>query len=638
MIKNASRMMALALTVCLLTNSPLQAMSAADEAIWNVNKRFIEARDKQESHPETFRSIFDNNPEKDSDAPVNAFRMGSLPSGQGMTQGQLKATMLQNLDVISSVFSAQYGPGLWKESHEGWDLDAQINKAKQQVQNTPNITMDQYHEFLRTFFHSMKDYHVSVGFNSTEASTLPFAVTGTKGHYYISWIDRAKLSESSFPFKVGDELTAFGGKPTADVVKDLQARLGNNTALTDKALASMFLTSRHASSFGDVDKGPVSVTVKPQGGGAPQSRQLLWDYTPEQIKQPKPRENTFNIAEVPEPGAIPKVRIPGMMEMLAPVQAELAEPAANPMSIGSRESFLPDLGTKVWSSPDDSVFHAYIYQRPDKKLIGYVRISSYEPDDADAAVKEFGEIVKLFQSKTQGLVIDQVNNPGGSVLYLYALASMLTDRPLATPRHHVAITQEDVQGAVNFLKLEPLIKSDADALKAMGPSQGGYPTSYEFFRHLIEYQRFVIDQWNQGKTLTDPIFIEGVDQINPSSVAKYGKPILLLINELDFSGGDFFPAIMQDNKRATLFGTRTAGAGGFIREVKVPNQVGIDHFVVTGSIAVRADKQPIENLGVRADVQYAPTLADLQGGFADYAKTVDAAMTRLLGGPAPSAR
>ena len=558
------------------------------------------------------------------------FQALTLPSSRGMTPAELKRTMLQNLDVIQSAFAAQYGPGQWKESHEGWDLDKRIAEAKRQVQDTPNLTLDQYHEILRGFFHSMKDYHVSVAFQSTEASSLPFSVVGANGRYFIEYIDRGKLPESSFPFHVGDELTAFDGKPTADVVKDLQAKLGNNTALTDRALASMFLTSRRAASFGDVAKGPVSVSIKPQGAQAAQTRQLLWDYTPEQIRQQPQRGRDF--MAMSEPGALPKATLPNMGTMLSPMQAAMGGTASNPFTLGGRESFIPDLGQPLWKSEADAIFHAYIYKAADGRTIGYVRIPSYEVENPDEAVKEFAALVTRFQAGTDALVIDQVDNPGGSVLYLYALASMLTDRPLKTPPHHVAITQEDVAQALELLKLEPLVKTDALAQKVLGASQGGYPVSYEFFRHMIEYSRFVVNQWNAGKTLTDPIFIEGVDEINPSAVARYSKPILLLINELDFSGGDFFPAIMQDNKRATLFGTRTAGAGGFIREVKIPNQVGIDHFVVTGSIAVRDGNKPIENLGVRADIQYAPTPADLQGGFKGYAKAVGAALTKTLGG------
>ena len=319
--------------------------------------------------------------------------------------------------------------------------------------------------------------------------------------------------------------------------------------------------------------------------------------------------------------------------MLSPVQENLANNGSgNPFALGERDGFLPTLGTKIWESNGENIFNAYIYRSREGRLIGYVRIPSYTPRDADAAVAVFGELMASFQQKTDGLVIDQLNNPGGSLFYLYALASMLSDQPLAAPRHRIAMTQQDVEQAARFLEQEPSVKTDADAKKRLGESFGGYPVSYEFFRHVVEFSRFIIAQWGQDKRLTDPTFLYGVDQINPSAIASYNKPILLLINELDFSGGDFFPAIMQDNKRATLFGSRTSCAGGYVRDIKYPNSVGVAGFRLTGSIAVRKGKQPIENLGVEPDVPYAPTAADMQGGFSQYARAVNAQMAKLLGG------
>jgi hypothetical protein len=566
-------------------------------------------------------------------SPTDTIKPGDqLPSSAPTTQSQQQQAMLANLDFVQSAFSAQYGPGQWKETHEGWDLAAQIAAAKAKVAADPNMTIAQYHDVLRQFFNSMKDFHVSVQFNSTESSTLPFTIAGANGRYYITSIDRSKLSTSSFPFNVGDEITAFGGQPIAKVVGQLQSRLGDNTNLTERALAELYLTSRNGAGFGDVARGPVDVSVKPAGSSEVQTRQLTWAYTPEMISD-HAKSSAIGVAS-----AGPRSKDSGWVQsMLSPIAAATAGPdsAANPFGLGSQESFVPALGEKVWSSDSDAIFNAYIFKTPGGRTAGYVRIPSYEPDDADAAVAEFATLMKMFQQKTDGMVIDEVDNPGGSVPYLYALASMLAgSKPLTTPTHHVAITQDDVSQAAQLLQLGSLVKNDAGAQQVLGKTLDGYPVDFTVWRNMVDYSQFVVDQWNAGKTLTDPVAIEGVASINPSSVVSYSKPILLLINELDFSGGDFFPAIMQDNKRATLFGTRTAGAGGFVKTVTYPNQVGVKQFTMTGSIAVRADNQPIENLGVTADVQYAPTAADMQDGFKEYGAAADAALDKILGGPA----
>lgn len=53
----------------------------------------------------------------------------------------------------------------------------------------------------------------------------------------------------------------------------------------------------------------------------------------------------------------------------------------------------------------------------------------------------FRELITHFQKETDALFIDQVNNPGGSVFYRYALASILSDYPLTMTQHRLRLTQ-----------------------------------------------------------------------------------------------------------------------------------------------------------------------------------------------------
>ena len=545
----------------------------------------------------------------------------SIPAAARQPKPQdqkMKRMMLENLDFIGNMIEVQYAPTGWKQQQYKWNLDAEMQKARNEVTGG-NITVADYQKIVKRLLSSMRDYHVSVQFTQTESSSLPFSVMEANGHYLITWINRAKLPQKSFPFKVGDELIAMDGKPVAVVIQEIKRQIGESSALTDTALASIFLTRRRAGTAMDVAQGPAALTIKLAGSETTVNHQLVWDYIPEQIQY---KSKSF-------PGSRRPLPIP--LSWLDDASWNgvdgLQAAGGNPFNMGSRESFVPNLGTTTWESGPSSIFRAYIYRSPiSGKLIGYIRIPSYSPDDADAAVAEFAAVMTRFNTATDGLVIDEVNNPGGSVFYLYALASMLTDRAMAVPKHQIALTQSDIGNAVDFLRLESLVKTDEEAKQALGDSLSGYPVSYQVFRRMIDFSRFVINQWNSGKRLTDLTDLQGVGHIDPSAVVQYKKPIMVLVNELDFSGGDFFPAILQDNKRAVIFGTRTSGAGGVVKSISYPNQLGISGFSLTGSIAFRANGNPIENLGVTPDVKYARTAADIQNGFKGYAAAVNDAM------------
>jgi len=518
---------------------------------------------------------------------------------------------LETVDFIENVFAARYAPREWKAKHLGWDLSSAAQAARQAIrQGGANLTLKQLQDVLRDLLGSVQDYHVDIYFHSTEKATLPLEIRSAEGRFFIAYIDQKKLTEAHFPFKVGDEVSQFNGRSVADERAEILKSIRPNVPESDLTFSEILLTRRSARMGLAVPRGPVEIEIlrEEEGKQVKFVHQLIWEYE-EEVMNPSSRAPVGPHEPMqPKRHWLNRSMQLGSWKAIADLWQAADE---SPHQLGGKNSFVPELGTLIWENPKDKLFRAYIF-RDAGALFGYVRIPSYMAEGEEPA--EFLEVIKKMEEQTDALIIDQVNNPGGSVFYLYGLAAMLTDRPLATPKHRITITQADVQEAVKDLKKLDKVTNEEEAMKALGETVDGYPVSYEVAQFFRENARFVIEQWKAGARLTSPYFL-GIDKIHPHPKGHYTKPILVLINESDYSGGDFFPAILQDNRRATLMGVRTAGAGGYVNEVEFPNLLGISAFTVTGSLAERVDKNPIENLGVKPDVNYTISVKDRQSNY-----------------------
>lgn len=509
--------------------------------------------------------------------------------------------MIVDLQVIKHLLEVSYAPTNWKKDHLDWDLEIAFEDAKIQIISTPEITLKQYQQILKKFLNTTQDFHINISFFSTEEALLPFQVKTVDHRTFIDWIDPSDGQTEGM--KVGDELIEFDGRPITEVFKEIKIINGlNSNPMTNQAIADLNLTSRSGTRGEVVPSGAVLITLRNRIDGKCKTYQLTWDYKSERINLP-----------------------PYLMRSRT-TQKSISEETTPRKKLGSKYSFVPKLGKVTWKwkekrkreeEIENPFWNAYIYQNQDGRSIGCIRIPHYNgsPDD----LENFAKIISQMEEKTEALVIDQVNNTGGDLEFLYHLASMLINKSFSPPKHRVKITQKDVYDALSIIEYFEAIENDKRNAE-----------DYETLVSEKRYWESLIQEWNEGRNLTHPLYLFGIEKIKPSLEANYTKPILFLINELDFSGGDFMPAILQDNQRAVLFGTQTAGAGGAAKDHVFPNEHGIAYINYTWTIAERADFQKIENLGVKPDIEYKIGINDIQNQYADYGKAVNAEISKML--------
>jgi hypothetical protein len=133
-----------------------------------------------------------------------------------------------------------------------------------------------------------------------------------------------------------------------------------------------------------------------------------------------------------------------------------------------------------------------------------------------------------------------------------------------------------------------------------------------------------VDNINEG----DPgIIVAGG---NPT----YGGKVMILNDRRSASGGDFFPAIMQ-NVRALVFGSTSRGLGGPVYS-SIDSLGAVQMFFrCTFGVCRKANGLPFENVGVVPDVQRDFTVEDLRRGGAPFALDALKAAVLYLQGKTP---
>ena len=240
---------------------------------------------------------------------------------------------------------------------------------------------------------------------------------------------------------------------------------------------------------------------------------------------------------------------------------------------------------------------------------GYVRLFSFDVDDADEFVDKFRHFITAEGFPQTGLIIDVRGNPGGKIRAGERLIQLFTPRRIKPELFefiNTSLNLEICRRAPQDWNLDRWVNSISEAVVTGATYSLGFPLNSE-------------------------------ESCNDIGQIYYG-PVILITDALSYSTTDMFAAGFQDNEVGDLLGTSdNTGAGGanvwryedliaaFGKNSKsifkpLPRQSEL-LLAMRRSIRVGArDGRPLEELGVAPDHRHYMTKNDLLNRNSDLVK------------------
>ena len=516
----------------------------------------------------------------------------SFPCFAQLTVDQKIAEFL----YVADSYANQYGPYEWKQQVEGYDL-LDLRPWIERIRLTTNDI--EYAETLVDYVASLDDAHDGVSFPLNFSGNLGFTVDIYDGRVLVDSINRTRLPVATYPFQIGDELLSVDGVSAADLIRKYRKySIAANPTSTDR-IAVGRLVNRSQFIIPSLTSLPEkSVLEVRRASGDIETFEAPW------VTTGSPR-TTFGRNVIPGPRTAHAT--PGFASVYDDSLPAYAEPMREHLTayISPDRHALLGFGarTPIYNLPTGfqqrlgrvaaDFFYSGTFQADGLK-IGFIRIPSYSPPSATVALQQFEDEMVFFERETDGLIIDEMRNPGGSISFVENLARLVHPRIFTTLGFEVRANASWVSS------------SQASLNNAKSTNQDSW-----IIANLEHRLADVVQSNSEPRGRTGPISLNSTGGLKllPHPNA-YSKPILLLIDEFSASGGDMFPAILQDNQRALLFGHRTMGAGGNVVSYTSGSYTEIA-FSVTQSLMHRNDTinvpgypaaSYVENVGVYPEI------------------------------------
>lgn len=476
----------------------------------------------------------------------------SAAHAQNLTPAQKDA----DFRYLASMYSTYYAPIDWKKQLFNFDALA-IKPWLDRVAQT-QTDLD-FYEVCVAYVASLHDTHDSFSLPSDFIARLGFTTDMYDGVLLIDSLNRTTLPVKDYPFTTGDRLLSIDGRDVQLLLQDFAVYASWGNPIAAKRLTAARITIRpqsvmpHAT---DVIGKSATVAIQRQSG-ATETYTIPWTVsgtplTVGPVPSPRmavaPRKTAREQYAEAAPGYMTELLNAQWSGVLNPDETGLnGFGSTSPLFVGAlgNAHFTRRLGG---SSSDFFYSGTFAYE---ELTIGYIRIPSYGPSSTSAALTQFEKEIAFFNANTDGLIVDEMRNPGGSLCYGESIAARLIP---------------DYFRATGF-RLRPYwsriisFYNSWISAKASGAPQAVIDQYEMLFKAMLAAN-------TQGQTITDslPLCTSSLDRAPfmdaDGNVLAYKKQIMMLIDEFSTSTADSVPGMFRDANRGSLYGMRTDGAGG----------------------------------------------------------------------------
>jgi hypothetical protein len=472
-----------------------------------------------------------------------------------------------DFEQLAALVSRAYAPYEWKRERFGFDALA-VGPWLERVQSAQSDI--EYFEICAEYLANLRDLHTGFTLPSDFVAFIPLGVDLYDGRALIDGIGREELPAAEYPFETGDEVVSVDGEPVADWIE----RVGRLQSIADAratrrwALDQLFYRAQAAIPSAPRINATARVVIKRRLTGALETYEIPWDITgkPYTVSGPVPFPQVHGgLAEAApsEPGSWRRA-VEAFADRTPPRFKRLRNFGSVFPSYDAPPGFRPRQGQVASSLIFSGTYEA------DGYTIGVLRIPAF-PTAAFAQstmLRAIDAELAYFRDNVDGLVVDVMRNPGGSVCLTNEILRRLIPVPFRTIADEFRPTWEIVQ----------FFRQDVEDAKFFGAD----PVTIAMLEGFL---RDVETAYYEFRGRTGPIPACGLS-LDLTPLPGYGGPMLVLIDEFSASSGDAFPAVLQDNNRALMFGRSTPGGGG-LSILKPIGAYGETFAAVTVTLGIR---------------------------------------------------